>query len=56
MDTSEMTPEERKAAFWAMPIPDLEILMLKLADNNRATELGMRLDAMTIYSIRTKAA
>ena len=52
-DITEMQPEERQAAMRSMAINDLKTILEDLMRDNRQCERGARLDALTIYTLRS---
>ena len=52
-DITELEPVERQAALKAMPMWELVQTMRDLMANQRITEVAARLDAMTVYIMRT---
>ena len=52
-DITELEPVERQAALKAMPMWELVQTMRDLMANQRITEVAARLDALTVYLMRT---
>ena len=53
IDITEMTAKDRQRAMLSMPINDLRQTLEDLMHDNRQSEIGARLDAVTIYTFRT---
>lgn len=52
MDWREYTAEDRQLILWEMPLDELGRLLVSLMVDQRQSEIGVRLDALTIYSLR----
>lgn len=52
-DLIELPAEERHKAMWDMPLPNLLKVMKDLMHNNQNVRATARLDALTIWAVRT---
>lgn len=53
IDITELTAKERQEALWAMSAKDMSEALGKLMRDGRQTEIGARLDAITVAIQRT---
>lgn len=53
MDIADLTAEDRQRLLWSMELAPLEAVLKQFMVTRRASEIGARLDALTIYTIRT---
>lgn len=53
IDITELNAEDRQKALMAMPAQDIALTLNKLMRDSRPTEIAARLDALTVYMLRT---
>lgn len=52
IDITELSAEDRQKFMWRAPLYVLKDILERLMKDGRQSELGARLDALTIYTLR----